>query len=64
MHPRARAQRLEVVIGILGFFDVVALVNAVAALARGRPLLGPVIVLVGITALLAAAVRLRERMSP
>ncbi len=64
MHPRARAQRLEVVIGILGFFDVVALVNAALALARGRPLLGPVIVLVGFTALLVVAARLRERLTP
>ncbi len=64
MHPRARAQRLEVGIGILGFFDLVALVNAAVALARGRPILGPVVVLIGFTTLLVVAVRLRERMAP
>ena len=64
MHPRARAQRLEVLIGILGFFDLVALINAAVALARGRPMLEPMVVLIGFTVLLVVAVRLRERMTP
>ena len=36
-HPRARAQRLEMLIGILGFFAFMALVQAVVLEVRGEP---------------------------
>ena len=36
-HPRARAQRLEMLMGVLGFFTVMALVQAVVLEVRGEP---------------------------
>jgi len=61
MNPRARNQRLEMVIGIIGFFAVAALVNVVASLVQGKPVLMPMVVLVAFTALLGYAVRVRRR---
>jgi len=61
MNPRARNQRLEMVIGIIGFFAVAALVNVVASLVQGQPVLMPLVVLVAFTALLGYAVRVRRR---
>ena len=61
MHQRARDQRLEMVIGILGFFDLMALVNAVVVLVRGGSMFQPMAVLLSITALLWFAVRVRMR---
>jgi lipopolysaccharide export LptBFGC system permease protein LptF len=61
MNPRARSQRLEMVIGIVGFFALAALVNVVASLVQGKPVLMPMVVLVAFTALLGYAVRVRRR---
>jgi len=61
MNPRARNQRLEMVIGIVGFFALAALVNVVASLVQGKPVLMPMVVLVAFTALLGYAVRVRRR---
>lgn len=36
-HPLARRQRLEVLGGFIGFFAVIALLNAVVLLLTGRP---------------------------
>ena len=36
-HPRARAQRLEVLIGILGFFTLMAVIQTVTLELRGDP---------------------------
>ena len=35
-HPRARAQRLEMVAGILGVFTLMALIQAIVAEVRGH----------------------------
>jgi len=61
MNPRSRNQRLEMVIGIIGFFALAALVNVVASLVQGKPVLMPMVVLVAFTALLGYAVRVRRR---
>jgi hypothetical protein len=61
MHPRAKAQRLEMVIGILGFFTVVALLVTVVAEVRGAPALRPALVLLGFVVALAAAIQSRRR---
>ncbi|GIH12745.1 hypothetical protein [Rugosimonospora africana] len=56
MHPRARAQRLEMVVGILGFFTAVAFIVTVVAEVRGQPALRPALVLAGFAVILAVAV--------
>lgn len=61
MHPRARAQRLEMVIGILGFFTAVAFILTVVAEIRGQPALRPALVLAGFAAVLAVAVYFRRK---
>lgn len=45
-HPLARRQRLEVLGGFVGFFAVIALLNAVVLLLTGRPSVIASIVLV------------------
>jgi len=62
MHPRAKAQRLEMLIGILGFFTVVAFITAVVAELRGRPALLPALVLLGFVIVTYLAIRARRRM--
>jgi hypothetical protein len=64
MHPRAKAQRLEMLIGILGFFTVAAFVVAVVAEMRGRPALQPALVLLGFVIVLYLAIRARRRTRP
>lgn len=61
MHPRARAQRLEMVIGILGFFTAVAFIVTVVAEVRGQPALRPALVLAGFVVVLLAAVYFRRK---
>ena len=61
MHPRARAQRLEMVIGILAFFTTVALIVTVVAEVRGQPALRPAMVLLGFVLALGLAVSVRRR---
>jgi hypothetical protein len=61
MHPRARAQRIEMLIGILGFFTAVALVVTVIAEVRGQAALREALVLLVFVALLGLAIRARRR---
>jgi hypothetical protein len=61
MHPRARAQRLEMLIGILGFFTFAAFVVTVVAEVRGQPALRPALVLLGLVIVLYLAIRARRR---
>ncbi len=61
MHPRAKAQRLEMLIGILGFFTLMAFISAVVAEVRGRPALVPALVLLGLVILTYLAIRARRR---
>ena len=60
-HPRARAQRLDVLIGILGFFTVMALLQAVVLELRGDDAAVAVLVLLGCLVLLGLAYRARRR---
>jgi hypothetical protein len=62
MHPRAKAQRLEMLIGILGFFTVVAFVVAVVAELRGQPALRPALVLLAFVVAIYFAVRARRKL--
>ena len=59
--PRARAQRLDVLIGILGFFTVMAFLQAVLLEVRGEDAVVAVLTLVACLALLAWAYRARRR---
>ena len=61
MHPRAKAQRLEMVIGVLGFFTAVAFVETVVLELRGEPALRSALILLGFLVLLGLAVRWRRR---
>jgi hypothetical protein len=61
MHPRAKAQRIEMLIGILGFFTAVAFVVAVIAEVRGQAALREALVLLGFVVLLGLAIRARRR---
>jgi hypothetical protein len=64
MHPRAKAQRLEMLIGILGFFTFMAFVSAVVTELQGRPALFPALVLLGFVIALYLAIRARRRSRP
>lgn len=46
-HPKARAQRLEMLMGILGFFTAVAFIVTVVAELRGEDALQEALVLLG-----------------
>lgn len=61
MHPKARAQRLEMVVGILGFFTAVAFIVTVVAELRGQPALRPALVLAAFVVALAAVVYIRRK---
>jgi len=60
-HPRARAQRLEVLIGILGFFTVMAFLQAVVLEVQGRPATFAAVVLLVLVVALVLAFRARRR---
>jgi uncharacterized membrane protein len=60
-HPRARAQRLEVLIGILAFFTLMAAIQAVTYELRGQPAAWPAVVLLGLLVALGLAIRARRR---
>ncbi|MGZ4611586.1 MAG: hypothetical protein ACXV3S_08985 [Kineosporiaceae bacterium] len=53
MHPRARDQRLEMLVGILGVFTAIAFVNAVVLEIRGEDALFAAFILLVFAALLA-----------
>ena len=59
-HPRARAQRLEMLIGILGFFTVMALVQAMVLEVRGDAAGFAAVVLAVLLLLLGLVVRARR----
>ena len=62
MHPRAKAQRLEMLIGILAFFTLMAFISAVVAEVRGQPALWPALVLLFFAVVTYLAVRARRRL--
>lgn len=59
-HPRATAQRLEMVIGILGFFTLMALVQTVVKEVRGEGAVGAAVLLAVLVALTGYAVHRRR----
>jgi len=61
VHPRAKAQRVEMLIGVLGFFTAVAFIETVLLELRGRPALRSALILLGFLVLLGLAVRWRRR---
>ena len=61
MHPRARAQRIEMLIGVLGFFTAVAFIETVVLELRGKEALRSALVLLGFVVLLGLAIRWRRR---
>jgi hypothetical protein len=61
MHPRARAQRIEMLIGILGFFTAVAFVVTVIAEVRGQAALREALVLLVFAVMFGLAIRWRRR---
>ncbi len=64
-HPRARQQKFEVLVGILGFFTFAALVQTVVAEVRGRSAITEVLILlcflIGFALALAALRSQRHR---
>ena len=61
MHPRAKAQRIEMLIGVLGFFTAAAFLQTVLLELRGREALRSALVLLGFVVLLGLAIRWRRR---
>lgn len=61
MHPRAKAQRIEMLIGVLGFFTAVAFIQTVFLELTGREALRSALVLLGFVVLLGLAIRWRLR---
>src|SRR4030095_15346108 len=61
VHPRAKAQRIEMLIGVLGFFTAGALLEGVALWVRGKEALRSALVLLGFVVLLGLAIRWRRR---
>ena len=61
MHPRAKAQRIEMVIGVLGFFTAIAFVQTVVLELQGKPALRSALILLGFVVLLGLATRWRRR---
>ena len=61
MHPRAKAQRVEMLIGVLGFFTAVAFIETVVMELRGKEALRSAMVLLGFVVLLGLAIRWRRR---
>ena len=61
MHPRAKAQRVEMLIGVLGFFTAVAFIQTVVLELQGKLALRSAMVLLGLVVLLWLAIRWRRR---
>ena len=61
MHPRAKAQRIEMLIGVLGFFTAIAFVQTVVLELQGRSALRSALILLGFVVLLGLAIRWRRR---
>jgi hypothetical protein len=62
--PIARRQRLEVAIGFVGFFTLIAFVNAVAAELRGGSGLVEVLILLFFLIILGLTIRSWRRSGP
>jgi hypothetical protein len=60
-NPRARAQRLDVLIGILGFFTAMAFLQAVVLEVTGKPAGTAALILLAFAVGLALAWRARRR---
>ena len=60
-HPRARAQRLDVLIGILGFFTLMAFLQAAVLEVTGRPAGTAALILLALVVGLGFAIRARRR---
>jgi hypothetical protein len=61
VHPRAKAQRIEMLIGVLGFFTAVAFIQTVILEIQGKTALRSALILLGLVVLLGLAVRWRRR---
>jgi hypothetical protein len=61
VHPRAKAQRLEMVIGVLGFFTAIAFVQTVVLELQGKSALRSALILLGFVVLLGLSIRWRRR---
>jgi hypothetical protein len=59
MHPRAREQRLEMAVGILGFFTAVFFLYTLVTEVRGGDALAPALFLLGFAALLGYVLQKR-----
>lgn len=59
--PRGRAQRLDLLIGILGFFTFMAFVQALVLEVRGEPAAFAAVVLAALALALGLAIRTRRR---
>ena len=57
---RAKAQRLEMLIGILGFFTFMAFVQAVVTEMRGQDAMGEALLLLALCIVLYLVIRLRR----
>jgi hypothetical protein len=57
---RAKAQRLEMLIGILGFFTFMAFVQAVVTEVRGQDAMGEALLLLALCIVLYLVIRLRR----
>jgi hypothetical protein len=64
VHPRAKAQRIEMLIGVLGFFTAVAFIQTVVLELQGKSALGSALILLGFVVLLWLAIRWRRRSPP
>jgi len=60
-HPRARAERLELLMGFLGFFTVMAFIQTVVLELRGQNAVGAALLLAGLVAALSLAWRARRK---
>lgn len=60
-HPRARAQRLDMLLGFLGFFGVMALIQTVVLELRGQDAVGSALVLAVLVVALVLTLRARRK---
>jgi hypothetical protein len=61
VHPRAKAQRIEMLIGVLGFFTAIAFIQTVVLELQGKAALRSAMILLGFVVLLGLAIRWRRR---
>ncbi|GAA1234794.1 hypothetical protein [Oryzihumus leptocrescens] len=60
-HPRARAERLELLMGLLGFFTLMAFIQTLVLELRGQNAVGAALLLAGLVAALYLAWRARRK---